>query len=97
VRWSLPTGTLTPDANPPAQKLGVPVKVIGQDVPGDPKLAAPLSLGMGFASEGVPAIASRIVVLHDGERPAAVTRFVMTIVVDAIDGMLRAWPRSHVG
>jgi hypothetical protein len=79
VRWMKPCDWLGKGF------LNRPVKqAIPQNFTMNPKFARPLCAGHGFTIEGDEETASSVIVLNLTDRPAAVSRLVVAIVIDAI-------------
>ncbi len=67
-----------------------------QDSGWDTYFLAPLRKALGLSIERQNAVTTTIARLFMRGRPAAVVRFVVTIIVDAVNAVLARWSRPHI-
>lgn len=63
----------------------------------DSRFSRPLGNGLRLSSKGDSDIGARVIGLFVGRCPSAVFRFIRTIYINSVQGMLRRWSWSHVG
>lgn len=63
----------------------------------NPRLFFPLREGQGLAGMCDEMVVSAIVLLRFLSRPSTITRFIVAVILSAVNGVLRSWPLAHVG
>lgn len=72
------------------------IQPVRKSAVGNPDTRGPLGQAQGYTVISDAAIATRHTHLFRSRGPSAIPRFIIAIIINAVDGMAAAWPPTHI-